>query len=237
MKTEFTYDLTGDYAHTSGPYYESFFGVLTSTSLPSRRSQLDLPARMISGVLLGAAVSPGDIIKYQQEPVVIENACQQASAPVTTPQKIEFIRESFGVSTSALAEILGVSRPTIYQWIKGQSEPSGDNKARLDRIALTAATWTRAFPSMNMDHWLTDNEPGLPSLLDLLKAADLDTKRIDDVLSRRITTARQAEARIAAERRAAGDAGLPQKENNVPEAVRRWATARSDILRTSNPHG
>lgn len=238
MNNKSTYDLTGDYPHPAlGPSYESFYGAMTSTSLPSRRSQLDLPARVISGVLLGAAVSPGDIIKYQQEPVMIEKTCQQTTAPVTIPQKIEAIRESFGLSTSALAEILGVSRPTIYQWIKGQSEPSGENRARLDRVALMAATWNREFPTMNMDHWLTDSEPGEPSLLDLLKAGDLDTKRIGGLLGQRITAAKQTEARIAGERRAAGDFGLPRKENTIPEAVQHWSTARSGLLRTSNQQG
>ncbi len=238
MSTYPTYDLTNDYTHPAlGHSYESFYGVVTSTSLPSRRSQLDMPARVISGILLGAAVSPGDIVKYQQEPVTIENACQQATAPVTIPQRIESIREAFGLSTSALAEILCVSRPTIYQWLKGQSEPSGDNKARLDRIALIAATWNKAFPAMNMDHWLTDNEPGQPSLLDLLKAGDLNTKKIGDLLAQRITSAKQTEARIAGERRAAGDFGLPQNEGTIPEAVQRWSTVRSDFLRSSNLRG
>ena len=196
-----------------------------------------MPAKLLGSLLLGAAISPGDAIAFQQQPVIQIEMGQQAIAPITVPQKLESIREAFGVSTSALAEILGVSRPTIYQWIKGQSEPSGANKARLDRIALLAAAWTRAFPTLNMDHWLTDNEPGQPSLLDLLKVGDLDAKQIDGVLARRITAAKQSEARIAAERRAAGDAGLPQKENNVPEAVQSWSTARSDVLRAANLHG
>jgi len=237
MSTYSTYELTSDYTHTPGHSYESFYGVMTSTSLPSRRSQLDLPARVISSVLLGASVSPGDTIKYQQEPVVIEKACQQATAPVTIPQKIESIREAFGVSTSALAEILGVSRPTVYQWIKGQSEPSGDNKARLDRIALLAATWNKEFPAMHMDHWLTDNEPGQPSLLDLLKVGDFDAKKIGGLLAQRITSAKQTKALITGERRVAGDFRLPQKENAVPEAVQRWSTARSDVLRAANLQG
>jgi len=231
MSTNSTYDLTSDYAHERS--YEAFYGAITSTSLLSRRSQLDLPARVISSVLLSAAVSPGEIVNFQQVPV-IENMCQQVVAPVTIPQKIESIREAFGLTTSALAEILDVSRPTIYQWIKGQSEPSGDNKARLDRVALFAAKWNKAFPTMNMDHWLTDNEPGRPSLMDLLKDGDLDIKKIDDLLAQRIASARHTETSITRERGAAGDVGLPKKENTIPEAVQRWSTARSEFLRASN---
>jgi DNA-binding transcriptional regulator YiaG len=188
-------------------------------------------------VLLGAAISPGAAIAFQEQPLIQTENGQQATAPITVPQKLESIREAFGLSTSALADVLAVSRPTIYQWIKGQSEPSGENRARLERVSLLAAKWRDSFPGMSMDHWLTDNEPGEPSLLDLLKAEDQDPKCIRDLLDQRITGARRTENGIAAERRAAGDFGVPQKESATPEAVKRWSTARSEFLRTSNLHG
>ncbi|MCF7733316.1 MAG: helix-turn-helix domain-containing protein [Akkermansiaceae bacterium] len=233
MNANQTYGLTTDYAHAAGLSYESFYGCVTSTSVPSRRSQLDISARVISGVLLGAAVSPGEIVKCQQEPVVIENSCQQASAPVTTPHKIESIREAFGLTTSALAEILGVSRPTIYQWIRGQSDPSGDNKARLDRVALIAARWSKAFPTMNMDHWLTDNEPGQASLMDLLRQETQDSTAMDRLMSVRIRQAREADQRIAAARKAAGMGDLPPPEGIVPENIYRWNVARMSMRRSA----
>jgi DNA-binding transcriptional regulator YiaG len=217
--------------------YESFYGVITSTSAPSWRSQSTLPARLLGGVLLGAAISPGAAIAFQEQPLIQTENGQQAIAPITVPQKLESIREAFGLSTSALADVLAVSRPTIYQWIKGQSEPSGENRARLERVSLLAAKWRDSFPGMSMDHWLTDNEPGEPSLFDLLKAENQDPKCIRDLLDQRITGARRTENGIAAERRAASDFGVPQKESATPEAVKRWSTARSEFLRTSNLHG
>ena len=232
-----TFELRRNISPIPEHSYESFYGAITSTSSPTWHTQSTMPAKLLGSLLLGAAISPGDAIAFQQQPVIQIEMGQKAIAPITVPQKLESIREAFGVSTSALAEILGVSRPTIYQWIKGQSEPSGDNKARLDRIALLAATWNKEFPAMNMDHWLTDNEPGQPSLLDLLKVGDLDTKKIGGLLAQRITSAKQTKALITGERRVAGDFGLPQKENAIPEAVQRWSTARSDVLRASNLHG
>jgi DNA-binding transcriptional regulator YiaG len=228
-----TYELTTDIVHAAGLSYESFYGCVTSTSVTSRRSQLDLPARVISGVLLGAAVSPGEIVKYQQEVVVIEHACLQAATPVTTPHKIESIREAFGLSTTALAEILGVSRPTIYQWIKGQSEPSGENRNRLDQVAFLAAGWNKAFSAENMDHWLTDSEPGAPSLMDLLRQDTHDTAAINQLMITRIRQAHEANQRIEAARKASGMGELPTPEGIVPENIYRWNAARMSMRRAA----
>jgi transcriptional regulator with XRE-family HTH domain len=203
--------------------------------MPSRRSQLDLPARVISSVLLGAAVSPGDTVKCQQETVVIEHACQQAPAPVTIPHKIESIRESFGLTTSALAEILGVSRPTIYQWIRGQAVPqSAEHRARIDRLAACAATWNKVFPKKAMDHWLTDSEPGAASLMDLFKQETPDKAAIEDLLATRIRQARDARQRIEDARKASGMGELPPPEGLVPEHIYRWSETRQSMLRAAN---
>jgi len=238
MNEALTFELRRQTSPIPEHSYESFYGAITSTSVPSWHSQSTMPAKLLGSMLLGAAISPGDAIAFQQQPLVQMRSSQHAAAPITVPQKIESIREAFSLSTSALAEILGVSRPTIYQWIKGQQEPqSVENRVRLDRVALLAAVWRKAFPSMNMDHWLTDNEPGEPSLMNLLKANEPDEPKINSLLARRIADAKRTESTIAAERGASGDLGLPRNENNMPEAVQRWSNARSNLLRTSNLQG
>lgn len=85
-----------------------------------------------------------------------------------------------------------------------------------------------------MDHWLTDNEPGHPSLLDLLKAPQHDAAQIRALLDQRIGQASQAGNRIAAERQAVGDTALSTPASKVPEALRHWSAARSTLLRASN---
>lgn len=237
MNDTLTFDLRRDSSSVTDHSYASLYGALTSTLVSSRYSHSTVPAKLLGSILLGSTIAPGAAIDFQQPSAIQREACEIA-APVTVPQKIESIRDAFGLSTSALAEILQVSRPTIYQWIKGQSERlSLENRARLDRVALLAAEWRNAFPSMDMDHWLTDNEPGSPSLMDLLKAEKSDDSRIDALLSRRISDAKRTEATIRAERQASADFGLAPKENHVPEGVQRWSTARSEFLRSSNSQG
>lgn len=238
MNNSLTFELRRHLSPTPEHSYESFYGTITSTSVPSWHSQSTMPAKLLGSMLLGASISPGDAIAFQQQPLVQIESSQKVVAPITVPQKIESIREAFGLSTSALAEILGVSRPTIYQWTKGQQEPqSVEYRVRLDRVALLAGRWKKAFPAMNMDHWLTDNEPGEPSLMHLLKANEPDEPRINNLFSRRIADAKRTESAIVTRRRTAGDLNLPRQENNLPETVQRWSDARSHLLRTSNLQG
>jgi hypothetical protein len=139
------------------------------------------------------------------------------------------------LSTSALADMLGVSRLTVYQWIKGQSEPESiDSRNRLDQLVLLAETWNAAFPGRSMDHWFTDKGPGQPSLLELLKAPQHDAPQIRALFDLRIGQASQARNRIAADRQAVGDTALSTPASKVPEALRHWSAARSTLLRASN---
>ena len=154
---------------------------------------------------------------------------------LTLPRKLEALRGTFVLSTSALADMLGVSRLTVYQWIKGQSEPESiDSRNRLDQLVLLAETWNDAFPGRSMDHWLTDNEPGNPSLLELLKAPQHDAPQIRALLDLRIGQASQTGSRIAAERHAVGDTALPTRTCNVPETLRRGSVSRTPLHRA--PH-
>jgi DNA-binding transcriptional regulator YiaG len=229
-----TFELRRNISPIPEHSYESFYGAITSTSLPTWHTQSTMPAKLLGGLLLGAAISPGDAIAFQQQPVIQIEVGQQAIAPITVPQKLECIREAFGVSTSALADVLAVSRPTVYQWIKGQSEPTGENRNRLDQVALHAATWRKAFPGENMDHWLTDSEPGQTSLLDLLRQESQDTGAIRQLMVTRMQQAREANQRIEAARKASGMGELPAPEGLVPEEIYRWSETRQSMLRNSN---
>jgi DNA-binding transcriptional regulator YiaG len=234
----FDLKLAGDWQQPSSPPldpFQSLFGMITTTSIPRRGSGRALFAGVLGGLVSSSSASPGQIIDTQMLAEVPPAICQPAATPLTIPQKLEALRETFTLSTSALADVLGVSRPTIYQWIKGQSEPqSTDSRNRLDQLVLLAKTWNDAFPGVSMDHWLTDNEPGQPSLLELLKAPQHDTPQIRALLDQRIGQASQAGSRIATERRAIGDTALPTRASNVPESLRRWSVARSTLLRASN---
>jgi len=97
----------------------------------------------------------------------------------TTAEKLEFIKDSFGITLSQLAKILRTSRPSIYSWLEGE-EPRENTSLRIQQIYECA------------EHWAQKNEfhysPGPifrqplgkePSVLDRLTKEELDMEEIE----------------------------------------------------------
>lgn len=95
-------------------------------------------------------------------------------------ETIASIRSALSLQIKELAEILGVTRPTVYSWINNDSQPSADNRKRLQQVYRIASRWNQLcrLPAENLIR-----SPGRSSLsvLDLLKA---DTISEDTVVER-----------------------------------------------------
>lgn len=195
----------------------------------------DMAVCMITGFVAFSPVAPGARVDAQMTHALAPGVVSLRPALVLTiSEKLESIRSVLDLSTTALAELIGVSRPTIYQWIKNQGEPqSAEHRARIDRLAECAATWHNAFPEESMDHWLTDSEPGHASLLDLLRQDTQETAAINQLMSTRIRQAHEANQRIDAARKASGMEELPVSEGIVPENIYRWNVARMSMRRAA----
>lgn len=59
--------------------------------------------------------------------------------PLPIPAERVRLREAFGVTRTALAESLRVTRKTIYTWETGKGEPTGSNRAE---YAAILSAWT-----------------------------------------------------------------------------------------------
>ncbi|MEH6652247.1 MAG: helix-turn-helix domain-containing protein [Motiliproteus sp.] len=104
--------------------------------------------------------------------IIADNVFQlPESADVVSPapELVSSIQSYLGLNVSQLAEIVGVSRPTIYSWKKGKEEPNEANVARLmhlknlieevspDYAPLLGKFLKRALPSgINMAEVLSD---------------------------------------------------------------------------------
>ena len=64
------------------------------------------------------------------------NKSEEAETRTITEQLLD-IRKAFGLNTSDLASLLGVSRPTLYTWLDGQ-EPRPDATIRIIRLIKVA---------------------------------------------------------------------------------------------------
>lgn len=112
-----------------------------------------------------------------------DDAVKQVVAPVfaSTAEQIDFVRDALSLTVTQLAQIAGVSRPTIYAWAGGQEPRSDDDRRRLNDLAAVAAAWT------TMSTQAVGSVARMPvwegaSLLDLLVAPTLDRKKISRAL-------------------------------------------------------
>lgn len=99
-----------------------------------------------------------------------------------------------GLGKSDIARILGVSRPTLYSWIKGSSEPKENNHPErlrtLGELTLACCTETKR-PLYH--RFVEEPLPGeTDSILNLLLAEQWDLDRLQQLLTeaRRLTAER-----------------------------------------------
>lgn len=85
------------------------------------------------------------------------------------------IRGTLSLQIKELAEILGVERPTVYSWLRGEAKPQRSNRIRLSRVLQIALAWKResASPIGNAIREALD-DAGC-SVLDDLRSESFDT--------------------------------------------------------------
>lgn len=120
---------------------------------------------------------------------VFEHPSSEAAAEGTRPitrqavlrmssadQALEVLA-ALSLNKTLLAEVLGVSRPTLYDWLEGK-EPNAANAQRLTTLVhLLANAGVTAATSLSPRFVRQPLNDGEPSLLDLLKADALDERR------------------------------------------------------------
>lgn len=139
------------------------------------------------------------------------------------------VMASLSLNKTQLAEVLGVSRPTLYDWLDGK-EPNAANARQLTALVqLLASAGVTAADSLSLRFVREPLNDGEPSLLDLLKADSLDEVRVRKVLQQAKTLESTAEgARLSREERLRGlgfeDPTTEQRKENLAlnVALREW---------------
>ncbi len=100
-----------------------------------------------------------------------------AVAPPRAPATASSLLDALSVNKSQLADILGITRPTLYEWLAGK-EPSPDKAARIEAIARVLATaGARAGRPLNAAFVRRALPDESASLLDVLRADVIDEAR------------------------------------------------------------
>jgi DNA-binding transcriptional regulator YiaG len=112
------------------------------------------------------------------------------------------VMAALNLNKTQLADVLRVSRPTLYDWLDGK-EPNTANAQRLTRLVqLLVDAGITASNSISPRFVRESLDNGEPSLLDLLKADTLDEVRVATVLAQaKKLEAEAKEARVARENR------------------------------------
>jgi transcriptional regulator with XRE-family HTH domain len=68
-------------------------------------------------------------------------SCEENGLPLDDREKLQVIREVFSPTGQQLADAMGVSRTTVYNWLDGQSEMRAGNQQRLEPLYELADFW------------------------------------------------------------------------------------------------
>lgn len=154
---------------------------------------------------------------------------RQAVLRMSPADQARAVMAALNLNKTQLAEVIRVSRPTLYDWLDGK-EPNAANAQRLTALVqLLANAGVTAADSISPRFVREAFNDGEPSLLDLLKSDTLDETRVAKVLAEAKALEDEAEgARLAREDRlrALGfeDPTAEQRKANLAlnVALREW---------------
>jgi len=181
---------------------------------------------MAGGVLIAALLIAGtgaiatpqsstQVLTGSITPICTIDHFQQETGDVTADvqEKIAGIRHYLSLTTTDLASVLQVKRPTIYAWTAGAVSLHRNHRARLDMAYEIARDW-RALSMKPIGEGIREKFAGGAALIDLLSADQFDhvairsamlrAKDFQDQMIRRLTVkevAKQAGVKLASRSR------------------------------------
>jgi transcriptional regulator with XRE-family HTH domain len=161
------------------------------------------------GRLIGLFVGPGlalaspTMMEWQlpamQDPGVVASPEVEGTGMSVAPvaELIGRIKEGWSLNMTELADILGVTRPTIYNWLKGKGAPDAKLLKHLQTLAATAADWTGATAGSNWDFLLDYTGPKADevTIRETLGRADVSAREIRELIYMRLNQYREGYAR------------------------------------------
>ena len=203
---------------------------------------------VIGGVLLGVLAGPGaasaqkqvfsglDFAGYQQISTHSFESAESAPAVVAAADLINGIKHGWSLNMTELAELMGVQRPTLYNWLKGKTSPDPKSQKHLQTLAAAAADWKEATAGSNWDFLLDYSGPKADevTIRDTLGRVDVNPKEIRELINSRLNQYREAYAEARA---ILGDSVVVQG-NPIHESTRklnkRWAENAKKLHRFRN---
>lgn len=127
--------------------------------------------------------------------VEIEPGGDAAEEYYALPELLEGVKERLGVGVKHLGKALGVERPTIYAWLKGEQQPQPKRWARIRALVELADYW-EGMCSQPLSRKIFVPVASGKSAMDLLSADQLNVPEIKELLQRLATDEMEHSARL-----------------------------------------
>jgi len=156
----------------------------------------------------------GQIIDQSARWTSASRASSVASQSIPLREHASLASTVLGLGKSQIARILGVSRMTLYDWIKGEIEPQGRNAVRLASLGRLTTEISRDTERPLYHRFVETPLEGEPSsILELLLQDEWDEQQLLALLQRARDLTAERDRRIGASARA------PQPPRTQQEAI------------------
>lgn len=163
---------------------------------------------VIGGFLLGVLAGPGaasvqkqdfsgfDFSGSHQAKPLSYTAVETSPAVVPSAELINTIKHGWSLNMTELADLMGVQRPTLYNWLKGKTSPDARLQKHLQTLAAASADWKEATADSNWDFLLDYTGPRADevTIRETLGRADVSTGEIREMIHQRTKQYQEAYA-------------------------------------------
>lgn len=169
---------------------------LTTPSQPESRFRNSTQAALkslsrIPEHLTNLVFSPENLSDLYTTFYIREGICSTDPAPplaaASPSDQLALIRDSFGFTVTEIAEIFGLSRPTVYKW-KNEGTRDSAVLGKLRLLQELGEYWADSTAGRPLS-WLLDftgDKNNEPSILSLLRQDNISKVEVQDLIDRRI---------------------------------------------------
>ncbi len=210
-----------------------------TNQLPVTLGQTGAAEKVVTSVMgilfLGA---PGDAIALQQGPIetsILYSSSQsiplaeviEKPATFQPSESITFIRKIYGFNVTELAQLLGVTRPTVYNWIKG-GEVKKEISAKLQVLEAVAKHWSKLQGDDNIS-FLFDYKGTQASDISLREAMSQEVIETDTLTNLIDTRLAEYQSAATESRKIIGNVELV-RNSEIPESSKKLNQLWSDNI-------
>lgn len=159
-------------------------GDINSILVHARSSEQPWPVSRLGDKLQHIHVKAADYGGWLVYVLEISNQIQPKTQILTTIDKLEQIRQIFGLSLSHLAKALLTSRPSLHSWLEG-IEPRDQSVKRINQIFKIALQWkNKSIFHYSPDRLMRQPLGDEPSMLQRLERDKLNMNELQDGLDK-----------------------------------------------------